>query len=107
MRNPEVLAVRVADLTEKELLLSSDEDRFFTEPHYNGFPAVLVRLRAVGMAELEALLTAAWRCQAPPELAERLSRGRGGGPGVTGQKRGAEKTRGLRRRPRKPAGHGN
>src|SRR4051812_26534120 len=40
----DVLAVRVADLTEKEALLASGSDRFFTEPHYNGYPAVLVRL---------------------------------------------------------------
>ena len=42
--NPEVLAVRVASLPEKEELLAADPEKFFTEPHYNGFPAVLVRL---------------------------------------------------------------
>lgn len=36
--NPEVLAVRVASLAEKEELLAADPDKFFTEPHYNGFP---------------------------------------------------------------------
>jgi hypothetical protein len=38
--NPAVLAVRVADLDEKEILLGLDERKFFTEPHYDGFPAV-------------------------------------------------------------------
>jgi hypothetical protein len=65
---PDVIAVRVADLNEKDALLSMDEARFFTEPHYNGFPAVLVRLPAVTPAELEELLSEAWRCQAPKAL---------------------------------------
>lgn len=38
-----VLAVRVANLQAKEILLTADRQRFFTEPHYDGFPAVLVR----------------------------------------------------------------
>jgi len=44
---PDVLAVRVRDQAEKAALLAGDPKRFFTEPHYNGFPAVLVRLPAV------------------------------------------------------------
>jgi hypothetical protein len=65
---PEVLAVRVANLDEKDLLLTVDDGRFFTEPHYNGYPAVLVRLAQVEPDELEALLTNAWRCMAPRDL---------------------------------------
>src|SRR5215469_18074717 len=42
--NPEVLAVRVASQAAKEELLAADPAKFFTEPHYNGFSAVLVRL---------------------------------------------------------------
>jgi len=68
--NPAVLAVRVADQAEKEVLLASDDAKFFTEPHYHGFPAVLVRLAAVSRGELEALLTGAWRCQAPRALTD-------------------------------------
>jgi hypothetical protein len=68
--NPKVLAVRVAGRVEKLALLKSDEDKFFTEPHYDGFPAVLVRLPAVGVGELRKLITTAWRCQAPRELAD-------------------------------------
>jgi hypothetical protein len=63
--NPEVLAVRVADQAEKEALLNSGEEHFFTESHYNGFPAVLVRLPMIGVDELEELIEDAWRCQAP------------------------------------------
>jgi hypothetical protein len=66
--NHGVIAVRVADLAEKERLLSADPTKFFTEPHYNGFPAVLVRLDAVSVADLTPLITAAWRCQAPADL---------------------------------------
>jgi len=66
--NPEVLAVRVASVAEKEELLAADPEKFFTEPHYNGFPAVLVRLPVVEADELRELLTDAWRCQAPRSL---------------------------------------
>jgi hypothetical protein len=73
--NPEVLAVRVASLAEKEELLAADPEKFFTEPHYNGFPAVLVRLPSIDVGELTELITDAWRCQAPRALAAEL-----GGP---------------------------
>jgi hypothetical protein len=68
VHNLDVLAVRVVNLGEKEMLLASDPDKFFTEPHYNGFPAVLVRLAAVDVDELAELVTDAWRCQAPKKL---------------------------------------
>lgn len=63
--NPDVIALRVADEEEKQLLLASDEEKFFTEPHYNGFPAILVRLPVIESDELAELITDAWRCQAP------------------------------------------
>jgi hypothetical protein len=69
---PDVIAVRVANLVEKDILLSMDTTKFFTEPHYNGFPAVLVRLPAVDAAELEELITDAWRCQAPSALVQQI-----------------------------------
>jgi hypothetical protein len=72
--NPEVLAVRVASLAEKEELLAADPEKFFTEPHYNGFPAVLVRLSSIDAGELAELITDAWRCQAPRALAAELGR---------------------------------
>src|SRR5688572_25182278 len=61
----DVIAVRVANLDKKRTLLSMDTSAFFTEPHYNGFPAVLVRLPALDIDWLEMLITEAWRCQAP------------------------------------------
>lgn len=66
--NPEVLAVRVRDIQEKEMLLATEPELFFTEPHYNGFPAVLVRLSVMDVGDLKNLLRNAWRCQAPPDL---------------------------------------
>lgn len=68
--NPEVIAIRVRNNLEKEMLIEAEPTKFFTEPHYNGFPAILVRLAAVDATELEALLRNAWRCQAPPALAK-------------------------------------
>lgn len=65
---PDVLAVRVANRDEKEALLAADPQKFFTEPHYNGFPAVLVRLPAIDADELVELITDAWRSQAPRKL---------------------------------------
>jgi hypothetical protein len=64
----DVIAVRVRDLAEKAALVAGDPERFFTEPHYNGYPAVLVRLRTVTEAQLRTLISDAWRCQAPPHL---------------------------------------
>jgi hypothetical protein len=66
-----VLAVRVANNAQKDLIIASDSRKFFTEPHYNGYPAVLVRLKEVSVAELRILLEEAWRCQAPKALTER------------------------------------
>ena len=68
--NPEVLAVRVRDQAEKAMLLAADPERFFTEPHYDGYPAVLVRLKKVTRAQLGQLLLEAWRSQAPKALVE-------------------------------------
>ena len=66
--NPGVLAIRVANNAQKDLILSSDKRKFLTEPHYNGFPAILVRLKEVTVADLRVLLEEAWRCRAPKEL---------------------------------------
>jgi len=66
----DVLAVRVRDQAEKAVLLAGDPGRFFTEAHYDGFPAVLVRLPLVTPAQLRKLIVDAWCCQAPRELAK-------------------------------------
>lgn len=72
--NPEVLAVRVDGELEKESLIGMDPHVFFTEPHYHGFPAVLVRLPRIAPDLLEELIVRAWRIQAPKRLAATLDR---------------------------------
>ncbi|HSD88927.1 MAG TPA: hypothetical protein VLB44_15470 [Kofleriaceae bacterium] len=61
--NMEVIAVRVANEADKATLLGADPEAFFTEPHYNGFPAVLVRLKKVKKPMLRKLIAEAHRCQ--------------------------------------------
>jgi len=78
---PDVVAIRVAGELEKRMLLGASEAKFFTEPHYNGFPAVLVRLPAVDAEELDVLITNAWRCQAPKALVRELDERAPGAPG--------------------------
>jgi hypothetical protein len=68
--NPAVLAVRVANLTDKDLIISAEPAKFFTEPHYDGFPAILVRLAEVPVPQMRQLLKDAWRTQARKELLE-------------------------------------
>ena len=88
--NPAVLAVRVANEGQKEALISAEPTKFFTEPHYNGFPAVLVRLAEVNAKELRVLLEEAWRCQAPAELLAGGGR-EAAGDGHAGKKQPATK----------------
>jgi hypothetical protein len=72
--NNRVLAVRTPNLDAKDLILASDSEKFFTEPHYNGYPAVLVRLDAVEPEDLEDLILEAWRTKATPALLSMLDR---------------------------------
>ncbi|HMJ77541.1 MAG TPA: MmcQ/YjbR family DNA-binding protein [Iamia sp.] len=58
----------VADLGEKEVLLASDERKFFTTPHYDGYPTVLVRLEEVAVDELTELITDSWLTKAPKRV---------------------------------------
>jgi len=64
----DALAIRVSNLEIKEALLASNDAAFFTEPHYNNYPAILVRLPEVDAEEFRDLLTAAWRAKAPKRL---------------------------------------
>jgi hypothetical protein len=66
--NPDVIGVRVADELEKQTMLALDPEVFFTEPHYDGYPAVLVRLPGIDLDLLERVLTDAWRTRAPHRL---------------------------------------
>jgi hypothetical protein len=66
----DVLALWVEDLDEKEALIASDPDKFFSTPHYDGHAMVLVRFAAVDDDEMLELLTDAWRVRAPKRLRE-------------------------------------
>lgn len=66
--NAEVLAIGVAGADAREAILASNSEVYFTEPQYNGFPAVLVRLARIDLVELEELLVDGWACQAPKKL---------------------------------------
>ena len=72
--NPDVIGVRVANELEKQALLSLDPSVFFTEPHYNGYPAVLVRIPAIDLDMLEKVLSDAWLTRASKQLAATLHR---------------------------------
>jgi hypothetical protein len=63
------LALRV-DPDEKEVVLVSSPDVYFTVPHYDGFPAVLVRLDRIDPEELRERIEDAWLLRAPKRLAE-------------------------------------
>jgi hypothetical protein len=60
--------LRVADMDEREALLQGQPEAFFSTPHYDGYPYVLVRLEAVDPEELAELLEEAWRIRAPKRL---------------------------------------
>jgi hypothetical protein len=65
-----ILAVRVPDVGVKEALVADDPDVYFTTPHFNGYPAILVRLDRIEVAELRELLVEAWLARAPKRLAQ-------------------------------------
>jgi hypothetical protein len=67
LREQGVLVVRI-DLADKEFLIGAKPEVYFTTPHYDGYPAVLVRLKAATPHELRQLLTASWRFVAPPRI---------------------------------------
>ena len=64
-----VLAARVPDVGAKEALLADGGEVYFTTPHFDGYPAILVRLDRIAAPELEELLVEAWLCRAPRRLA--------------------------------------
>jgi hypothetical protein len=72
-RMDDVLMLRVADLWAKELLLSDERGVFFTTPHFDGYPAVLVRtpdLERIDRDELEDLVVEAWLTRAQKRVAK-------------------------------------
>jgi hypothetical protein len=64
-----ILGARVEHLVAKEALLADDPAVFFTTPHFDGYPAVLVRLDRIALEELDELIAEAWLARAPKRLA--------------------------------------
>jgi hypothetical protein len=65
-----ILGVRTADLEMKEALLASDPRVFFTTPHFDGYPAVLVRLDKIAVDDLKDVIVEAWLARAPKKAAD-------------------------------------
>lgn len=66
---PPLLAVRTADLEEKETVLAEGRKGFFTIPHFDGYAAVLIHLKTVGKRPLREAIIDGWSAMAPPRLA--------------------------------------
>ena len=73
--NPDALAIRVIDVADKDALLLGDPDVFFTTPHYDNYPVVLVRLESVSEAQLAELVEDAWRTQAAKRVIAKFDAG--------------------------------
>lgn len=72
-----ILGAGVEHLGAKEALLASEPDVYFTTPHFDGYAAVLVRLDAIALDELEELIAEAWLNRAPRRLAQAFLDARG------------------------------
>jgi hypothetical protein len=66
--DPDALVVRVIDLPDAQALLLGRPDVYFTAPHYDGHPYVLVRLDVIEREELAELLEDAWRLRVPKRV---------------------------------------
>jgi hypothetical protein len=65
-----ILGARVEHEVAKQALISDDPDVFFTTPHFDGYPAVLVQLDKIGVEDLREVVVEAWLCRAPKKLAD-------------------------------------
>jgi hypothetical protein len=70
--NPDAFVFRVLDVPDQLALLRGQPDVFFTTPHYDGWPYVLVRLDAVTPDQLAELVEDAWRIRASKRLVAEL-----------------------------------
>ncbi len=65
-----ILGARVEHLVAKEALLADDREVFFTTPHFDGYPAILVRLERIAVEDLKEVIVEAWLARAPKRLAQ-------------------------------------
>ncbi len=71
----EILGIRVCDAQDKLVLVAAEPHVFFTTPHFDGYPIVLVRLEPASAATLEELIVDAWRDRAPKRLVAKFDAG--------------------------------
>jgi hypothetical protein len=74
LKDADTLVV-LCPIEEKEMLMEVEPDIYFETDHYKGWPAVLVRLRKIGAAQLRHRLEQAWRFKAPKRLVASFDRG--------------------------------
>jgi hypothetical protein len=73
-----ILGARVEDELAKQALIGDDPAVFFTTPHFDGYPAVLVKLDEVALDVLEEVVVEAWLARAPKRVAAAYLAERGG-----------------------------
>ncbi|HME16466.1 MAG TPA: MmcQ/YjbR family DNA-binding protein [Mycobacterium sp.] len=66
----DILGARVADEGVKFALIADEPDVYFTTPHFDGYPAVLVKLAEIDEVGLRELIVEAWLTQAPKRLVQ-------------------------------------
>jgi hypothetical protein len=65
-----ILGARVEHLGAKDALLANDQGVFFTTPHFDGYPAILVRLDRITLEDLDEVIVEAWLARAPKRLVQ-------------------------------------
>jgi hypothetical protein len=72
-----ILGARVEHLVAKEALLQDPSGVFFTIPHFDGYPAILVLLDEIDLDGLDEVIVEAWLCRAPKRVADAYLASRG------------------------------
>jgi hypothetical protein len=65
-----ILGARVEHVGAKEALIADDPRVFFTTAHFDGYPAILVRLERIAVQDLDEVITEAWLTRAPKRLVQ-------------------------------------
>jgi hypothetical protein len=65
-----ILGARVEHVMAKEALIADDPGVFFTTPHFDGYPAILVRLAEIGLEDLHEVIVEAWLARAPSKVVQ-------------------------------------
>lgn len=66
----EIMGARVEHLVAKEALVADPSGVYFTTPHFDGYPAILVQLDLISLVDLEEITVEAWLVRAPARLAQ-------------------------------------